>query len=62
MGFEPATPRIPRQRSTTCAISVVATCYLNVIDEPVNMYSAETIFKPKLCFKATSNLIYKLRV
>ena len=44
MGFDPATPCIPRQRSTTCAISVVANCYLNVIDEHVNVYSAGTIF------------------
>ena len=28
MGFDQATPCIPRQRSTTCAISVVAKCYL----------------------------------
>ena len=45
MGFEPATPCIPRLRSTTCAISVGAKCYLNVIDELVNMYSAGTNFK-----------------
>ena len=44
MGFEPATPCIPRQRSTTCAISVVAKCYLNVLDEPVNVYSTGTNF------------------
>ena len=44
MGFDPATPCIPRQRSITCARSVVAKCYLNVIDEHVNVYSAGTNF------------------
>ena len=44
MGFEPATPCISRQRSTTCAIPVVRKCYLIVIDEPVNVYSAGTNF------------------
>ena len=28
MGFELATPCIPPQRSTTCASSVVAKCYI----------------------------------
>ena len=40
----PATPSTPRQRSTTCAISVVAKCHLYVINEQVNVYSAETNF------------------
>ena len=34
----------PRQRSTTCAISEVTKCHLNVIDEQVNVYSAGTNF------------------
>ena len=44
VGFDPATSCIPRQRSTTCAISVVAKYYLNVIDEHVNVYSGGTNF------------------
>ena len=44
MGFDPATPCIPRQRSTTCAISVFAKCYLNVIDKHVNVCLAGTNF------------------
>ena len=44
MGFNPPTPCIPRQRSTTCAISVAAKRYLNVIDEHVNVHSAGTNF------------------
>ena len=59
MGFDLATPCIPRQRSTTCAISVVAKCYLNVIDGHVNVTQLGRIFKPKSCLKATSNLTCK---
>ena len=42
--FEPATSCIPRQRSTTWAISEVTKYHLNVIDEQVNVYSARTNF------------------
>ena len=40
LGFEPATSCVPRQRSTTCAISEGTNYRLNVIDEEVNVYSA----------------------
>ena len=33
LGFDPAIFRLPRQRSTTCAISGVTVYHLNVIDE-----------------------------
>ena len=44
--FEPATSCIPRQRSTTWAISEVTKYYLNIIhvDEQVNVYLGRTSF------------------
>ena len=44
LGFDPAIPRLPRQRSITCAISGVTLYYSNVLDEQVNMYSSGTNF------------------
>ena len=44
LGFELAASCIPRQRSTTWAISGVTKYHLNVIDEQVNVYLAWTNF------------------